>query len=51
MEDTKQDALKILDIIEDAVDDLDKYSVYHDDSLSSEVYEMFELIKRSRKQL
>lgn len=50
-EDTREDAFDIIDVIEDGVDDLSKYSVYHDDCLSSEVIEMYELIKRARRQL
>lgn len=47
----KQEALDILKVIKDNVDDLARFSVNEDDCFNSEVYEMYELIKRARKQL
>lgn len=49
--DAKEDAHDLIDIIDDAVQNLDRWSVDHDDVLNSEVLEMFELIKRCRRQL
>ena len=50
-EDDKEEASDLIAIIQDALDDLDKYSAYHDDIFNSEVYEIGELIKRMRQQL
>lgn len=47
----KTEAHDILQVIEDTVDDLAKFSVDNDDCFNSEVYEMYELIKRARKQI
>lgn len=50
-EGTKQEANNLIDLVEDSVKDLDKFSVANDDCFSSEVYEMYELVKRARRQL
>lgn len=49
--DPVQEAHALLDILQDQVSDLDSFSVDNGDMFSSEVYEMFELIKRARRQL
>jgi hypothetical protein len=45
------DANLYIDFLEDALQDLDRFSVENDDVFSSEVYEMRDLILRARKQL
>lgn len=47
----KTEAQDILKVIEDAVDDLSRFSVENDDCFNSEAYEMYELIKRARKNI
>ena len=46
-----QEANDILSVLQDANDDLDRYSVRHGDWFNSEVYEINELIKRARRLL
>lgn len=49
--DSYDEAEDLLDLLSAAIDELDRYSVYHDDMFNSEVFEMEELVKRCRKQL
>lgn len=46
-----QEAQDIIDNMEDVLGDLNGWSIDNDDVLSSECYEIQELIKRARRQL
>ena len=48
-EETKQEANQLIDLVADAVADLERFSVENDDIFSNETYEMAELIKRARR--
>jgi hypothetical protein len=46
-----REANDIIDLLEDTVDDLSRFSVDNDDKFNSECYEMYELIKRARRNI
>lgn len=50
-EDDLQEASDLIALLDDAVTDLDRFSVRHDDLFNSEIIELQELVKRCRKQL
>lgn len=50
-DENKELANNLIDLIEDAVKDLDKFSAYNDDSFNSQVDKFYELVKEARRQV